>query len=130
MAFAWWPCNSEKALSLAAAGLVHAAGVHLCDLADQRYNTKQARLMLGGKGLSAEVTAFSAWREGLVLAPGLAGSVSGVGDLVRLGLRVVNREPGSEARQVLDRELLRLGLEPAALPGYDATQCGEHVTTL
>jgi putative molybdopterin biosynthesis protein len=28
VAFAWWPCGSGEALRLAAAGLVHAAGVH------------------------------------------------------------------------------------------------------
>src|SRR5256884_7220219 len=28
LAFAWWPCGSGEALRLAAAGLVHAAGVH------------------------------------------------------------------------------------------------------
>src|SRR5207344_2993821 len=28
LAFAWWPCGSAEALRLAAAGLVHAAGVH------------------------------------------------------------------------------------------------------
>ena len=31
VAFAWWPCGSLEALRLAAAGLVHAAGVHLRD---------------------------------------------------------------------------------------------------
>ena len=28
VAFAWWPCGNGEALRLAAAGLVHAAGVH------------------------------------------------------------------------------------------------------
>jgi molybdate-binding protein/transcriptional regulator with XRE-family HTH domain len=123
VAFAWWPCGSEQALRLAADGLVHAAGAHLRDPSGE-YNTGQVSGLLGGQG--AEIVGFSAWREGLALAPRLAGDVSGVGDLARLGLRVVNREAGSEARQVLDRELLRLGLEPAALPGYD-TRVGGHL---
>jgi molybdate-binding protein/DNA-binding XRE family transcriptional regulator len=122
VAFAWWPCGSEQALRLAAAGLVHAAGAHLRDRAGDGYNAQQARRLLGGCG--AEVIGFSAWREGLVLAPGLAGAVSGVADVARLGLRLVNREAGSEARQVLDRELVRLGLEPAALVGYDSRAQG------
>ena len=103
---------------------MHAAGAHLRDQAGGAYNTGQARRLLGGEG--ADVIGFTAWREGLALAPRLAGQVSGVSDLARLGLRVVNREPGSEARQVLDRELLRLGLEPGALPGYD-TRAGGHL---
>jgi hypothetical protein len=28
VAFAWWPCGSGEAIRLAAAGLVHAAGMH------------------------------------------------------------------------------------------------------
>lgn len=124
VAFVWWPCGSEQALKLAARGLVHAAGVHLRDQAGEGYNTGQARSLLGGQG--AEVIGFSAWREGLALASGLDGQVSGVADVARLGLRLVNREAGSEARQVLDRELLRLRLTPAALTGYD-TQTRGHL---
>jgi putative molybdopterin biosynthesis protein len=120
VAFAWWPCASEQALKLAADGLVHAAGAHLRG-EDGAYNTAPAAALLGG---GAEVIGFTAWREGLALAPRLAGKVSGVSDLARLGVRVVNREAGSEARQVLERELLTLGLEPAALAGYDTTATG------
>jgi putative molybdopterin biosynthesis protein len=121
VAFAWWPCASEQALRLAADGLVHAAGAHLRG-EDGEYNTAHAAALLGGDG--AEVIGFTAWREGLALAPRLAGKVSGVSDLARLGVRVVNREAGSEARQVLERELLILGLEPDDLAGYDTTATG------
>jgi molybdate-binding protein/DNA-binding XRE family transcriptional regulator len=121
VAFAWWPCGSEQALRLAADGLVHVAGAHLRG-ADGQYNTTQAGTLLGGDG--AQVIGFAAWREGLALAPRLDGRVAGVSDLARLGARLVNREAGSEARQVLDREILTLGLDPAALPGYDTTATG------
>jgi molybdate-binding protein len=36
----------------------------------------------------------------------------------------VNREEGSEARHVLDREARRLGIDPAAIPGYDTRATG------
>jgi len=52
--------------------------------------------------------------------------VTGLADVARLGLRLVNREEGAEARHVLDRELARLGLEPGQLPGY-ATQATGHL---
>jgi putative molybdopterin biosynthesis protein len=120
VAFAWWPCGSEQALRLAADGLVHAAGAHLRG-ADGEYNTGQAASLIGA---GAEVVGFTAWREGLALAPRLAGQVSGVRDLARIGVCMVNREPGSEARQVLDRELLAHGLEPDALAGYDTMATG------
>jgi molybdate-binding protein len=119
VAFAWWPCGSAEALRLAAAGLVHAAGVHLRD-ARGGYNTAAARELPGG----AEVVGFTAWREGLVTRPELARSVTGLDEIARRKLRLVNRENGAEARRVLDRERMRLGLDPAELPGYDTRAAG------
>jgi putative molybdopterin biosynthesis protein len=119
VAFAWWPCGSREALRLAAAGLVHAAGVHLRD-ADGGYNATAASHLPGG----AEVVGFTAWREGLVLRPELAPVITGVDSLVKDGRRVVNREAGAEARRLLDRELSRLGIDRAELPGYDTRAAG------
>jgi putative molybdopterin biosynthesis protein len=50
----------------------------------------------------------------------------GVGDVARRGLRLVGREPGAEARAVLDRELAGLGIEAGQLPGY-GTQVTGHL---
>jgi molybdate-binding protein len=121
VAFAWWPCGSQEALRLAAAGLVHAAGVHLRD-ADGGYNATAASHLPGG----ADVVGFTAWREGLVLRPELVPFISGVDSLVKDGRRVVNREAGAEARRLLDRELGRLGIDRAELSGYDTRAAG-HV---
>jgi putative molybdopterin biosynthesis protein len=120
VAFAWWPCASSEALRLAADGLVHVAGAHLRDQ-DGDYNTGPASELLRG---GAEVIRFCSWREGLVLRPELADCLSGVGDLPASGLRLVNRDPGSEARRVLDRELAEHGIDPAGLPGYDTRATG------
>ena len=70
----------------------------------------------------AEVVGFASWREGLVVRPGA--EVRGLDDVARQGLRLVNREPGAQARTLLDRERLRLGLEPSQLPGYDSLAAG------
>ena len=110
--FAWWPCGNGEALRLAAAGLVHAAGVH--------QPGDEAELPDG-----AEVVGFTSWREGLVIRP--ATRITGLDDAARQGLRLVNREPGAQARRLLDRELARLGLDPAepgVLPGYDSQAAG------
>jgi molybdate-binding protein/DNA-binding XRE family transcriptional regulator len=114
LAFAWWPCGSGEALRLAAAGLVHAAGVH-------RVGPGEGRDTSGIPG-GAEVVGFASWREGLVVRPGA--QVRGLDDVARQGLRLVNREPGAQARTLLDRERLRLGLEPSQLPGYDSLAAG------
>lgn len=107
--FAWWPCSSGEALELAERGLVHVAGTHADGF----------RVPDG-----AEVVGFSAWREGLVLHPSLADKVSGLEDVATLGIRLVNREPGAEARRVLDAEIERLGLDRADLVGYDTRATG------
>jgi putative molybdopterin biosynthesis protein len=120
VAFTWWPCGSSEALRLAAEGLVHVAGAHLRDF-DGDYNTGPASDLLGG---GAEIVHFCSWREGLVLLPERAGDIAGVGDLPGSGLRLVNRDPGSEARRVLDRELASAGISPAQVPGYDTRAMG------
>lgn len=120
VAFAWWPCGSSEALRLAACGLVHVAGAHLRD-DDGDYNTGPASEQLAG---GAEIIRFCSWREGLVLRPSMAGGITGVGDLPGSGLRLVNRDAGSEARRLLDRELGAHGIAPASLPGYDTAATG------
>jgi molybdate-binding protein/DNA-binding XRE family transcriptional regulator len=120
VAFSWWPCPSQEALRLAGAGLVHAAGAHLRGSSGD-YNTGPARELLHQ---GAEVVGFCSWREGLVLRPEIAGGVSGVADVARRGLRLVNREPGSEARSVLDRELADRGIDAGRLPGYGTRATG------
>ena len=114
LAFAWWPCGSAGALRLAAAGLVHAAGVH-------RVGPREGDDTSGIPG-GAEVVGFASWREGLVVRPGAG--VRGLDGVARQGLRLVNREPGAQARTLLDRERLRLGLEPSQLPGYESLAAG------
>ena len=83
--------------------LVHAVSVHRVGPGE---GDDSARASPGG----AEVVGFASWREGLVVRPGAG--VRGLDDVARQGLRLVNREPGAQARTLLDRERLRLGLEP------------------
>jgi molybdate-binding protein/DNA-binding XRE family transcriptional regulator len=130
LAFAWWPCGSGEALRLAAAGLVHAAGVHRAGpagpagpagSAGSAGRPAAARAEAGIPG-GAEVVGFASWREGLVVRSGA--QVRGLDDVARQGLRLVNREPGAQARTLLDRERQRLRLDPAELPGYDSRAAG------
>jgi molybdate-binding protein/DNA-binding XRE family transcriptional regulator len=136
LAFAWWPCGSGEALRLAAAGLVHAAGVHRVGPAGPAAPSGPARHPgpsgpLAGSADTAdaadipggaEVVGFTSWREGLMVRPGTR--VRGLDDVARQGLRLVNREPGAQARALLDRERLRFRLDPAELPGYDSRVAG------
>lgn len=119
--FTWWACGSAEALRLAAAGLVHVAGAHLRGRGGE-YNTGPAREWL--KRQRAEVVGFTSWREGLVLRPDLADSVTSLADVAGQSLRLVNREEGSEARRVLDREAARLGVAVRSLAGYASRASG------
>jgi len=118
--FLWWPCASQEALRLAAAGLVHAAGAHLRGRSGD-YNTGAARELLRD---GADVIRFCSWREGLVLRREHAARVGDVAGVVSASLRLVNREPGAEARRVLDRELARLGVSGPSLAGYHTSATG------
>ena len=117
VAFAWWPCGSAAALRLARQGLVHAAGVHT-----QGDSGEAGQPLPDGAG----VVGFTAWREGLAVRPDLKSVVTGLDAIARHRLRIVNREPGAEARRLLDAELKRLGLDGGDLPGY-GTQAAGHL---
>ena len=45
-------------------------------------------------------------------------------DVAEGGLRLVNREPGAEARILLDRAMDDAGIEGSLLPGYDTRADG------
>jgi putative molybdopterin biosynthesis protein len=99
---------------------VQVAGAHLRGPSGD-YNTGPAGELLRD---GADVIGFCSWREGLVIRPELAAQVDDVAGVVSARLRLVNREPGSEARHVLDRELARIGLSGPDLAGYDTTAAG------
>jgi putative molybdopterin biosynthesis protein len=120
MSFLWWPCASQEALALAGDGLVHVAGAHLRGPSGD-YNTAPAAEFLPDGG---EVIGFCSWREGLVLRPELTGQVGDLTDVAAAGLRLVNREPGAEARRLLDRELARHHIAPGELVGYHTRATG------
>jgi putative molybdopterin biosynthesis protein len=129
VAFAWWPCGSAAALELARQGLVHAAGVHAGDTAQRKHGVRaRGDDDADGRQLpeGAAVVGFTGWREGIALRPELSSVVTGLDSIARNRLRIVNREPGAEARRLLDAERLRLGLEAEDLPGYD-TQAAGHL---
>jgi molybdate-binding protein len=117
VAFAWWPCGSTAALRLARQGLVHVAGVHT-----QGDSGEAGQPLPDG----ADVVGFTAWREGLAVRPDLKSVVTGLDAIARHCLRIVNREPGAEARRLLDAERQRLGLDAGDLPGY-GTQAAGHL---
>jgi molybdate-binding protein len=70
------------------------------------------------------VFTFARWEEGLVVAPGNPKGVRKVEDLARRSVRLVNREPGSGSRALLDALLAKAGLDARKIQGYDRVAYG------
>jgi putative molybdopterin biosynthesis protein len=98
-------------------GLCHLAGSHLLDPATGAYTLPYVDRLLPGRDLA--VVRLTHREQGLIVAPGNPLELAGIEDLVRPGLRYVNRQRGAGTRVLLDHELARRGIEPAAVHGYE-----------
>ncbi|GEL19686.1 molybdopterin biosynthesis protein [Pseudonocardia asaccharolytica] len=98
-------------------GLCHVAGSHLLDPATGEYTLPFVDRLLGA-GPEVAVVRLVHRDQGLIVAPGNPLGLSDVADLTRPGLSYVNRQRGAGTRALLDHELARRGIEPAAVSGY------------
>ncbi len=112
----WIPASSARALAALARGRVHVAGTHLRP-PDDPTGVRAIRRALGRT--RARVVSLARWVEGLVLAPGNPRRIRSPEDLLRRGVRIVNRDAGAGSRAVLDRWLQRAGVDPRRIAGYD-----------
>jgi molybdate-binding protein/DNA-binding XRE family transcriptional regulator len=115
------PASSQAALAAVAKGETHAAGVHLRDPASGDYNVVAARATFGNRPF--RVVNFARWELGLASRKGRP-PINSVEELMRPGLRLVNRPPGSGARAVLDETLGANGVHPARIEGYQDLAAG------
>lgn len=118
----WTFANSTRALERLARGEVHAAGLHLYDVASGEYNTPYVRRALGGR----DVLLFNlgVWDEGLIVRPEMKDRIRSAADLADPGVRIINREAGSGARLVLEEALVAARVPVEALSGYQDFACG------
>jgi putative molybdopterin biosynthesis protein len=108
--------NSSQALELVRNGCVHIAGSHLRDEATGESNLPHVRKLFP-RG-TAVVFTFAVWEEGIVVAKGNPKAIREIADLARKGVVMVNREPGSGSRSLLDSSLKRLGIASSKVKGY------------
>lgn len=122
--FLWLGCSSMAALAALAAGRTHLAGIHLTDDSSGEANVPDVRR----HEIPATIvlTTLGRWEAGLVVAAGNPKRIRGVADLGRRGLRIAVREPGSGARRLLERDLLRAGLS-RQLADAAPTVVGSHL---
>lgn len=120
--------SSRNSLQKLAAGHAHLAGTHMHNTAHGEGNLLLAREMLPDTGFT--IMAFSHIEEGLMVAPGNPRGIRSLADLEGGGIRIVNREPGAALRSLLDEHLLRLGIPPTSVAGYEDQSTTHHESAL
>ncbi len=114
--------NSSQSLGLLKQSLIHVAGTHLRDEATGESNLPAVRKQFP-KG-SVAVISYAIWQEGIVIARGNPKSIKSIDDLARRDVKIVNREPGSGARLLLDSNLQKAGIASQAVKGYQEITTG------
>jgi molybdate-binding protein len=116
------PASSQLALDWLKEGKVHIAGSHLQDPDSTEFNLPLIRRQFANKDMA--VVTFARWEEGFVVASGNPRHVKRIADLHRKNVRIVNREPGSGSRGLLDALLHGAGLHPMNVRGYERVAYG------
>ena len=119
------PASSRLALEWLKQGKVHIAGSHLEDPKSSEFNLPFVRRRFAGRDIA--VVTFASWEEGFVVLPGNPKRIRTVEDLGRKDIAVVNREPGSGSRSLLDSLIRSSGMKAKAIRGYARIAFG-HVS--
>jgi putative molybdopterin biosynthesis protein len=97
-------------------GVCHLAGSHLLDTEDGSYNVSYIKKLLPDIGIT--LVRLVERDQGLIIRRGNPKKIESIGDLVREGIRFINRPGGSGTRILLDYKLKQLGIDPAGIDGY------------
>ena len=96
--------------------LCHIAASHLLQENEQEYNFGFAREELGQV---PGIINFCKREQGILVAKGNPKKITGIPDLGRPGIRIVNRPVGTGTRLLLDTGLRKAGIDGARIEGYD-----------
>jgi putative molybdopterin biosynthesis protein len=119
----WLPVGSRAALEALARGVIHVAGIHLQDPGSGAYNEPWIRRLVPFR---VARIGFAEWEQALLVARGNPLGLGSVADLARPLLRLVNREPGSGSRALLERCLGEAGVPPEGVSGFGETAARGH----
>ena len=95
--------------------LCHIASSHLLQEDEEEYNFEYAFQELDSM---PAVVNFSRREQGILVAEGNPKNISGVADLAKPGMRMVNRPLGTGTRLLLDREFKKAGIQGEKIKGY------------
>ena len=93
----------------------HIATSHLLQDDEEEYNFDFASRELP---VQPAVVNFCRREQGLVVSKGNPQGISGIADLGRAGIKIVNRPLGTGTRLLFDRELRKAGLKGEKIAGY------------
>jgi putative molybdopterin biosynthesis protein len=102
----------------------HLAGSHLLHPDSGEYNVDYVKQYLPERAIV--LVTLTRREQGLIIAPGNPKNVASLADLERRDVRYVNRQRGAGTRVLLDYRLEEMGIDPAAVQGYER----EEVTHL
>jgi len=98
-------------------GEAHLGGSHLLDPETGEYNLSYIRRYL--PGMDVALVTLAGREQGWMVPPGNPQGLSGWADAARPDVTLVNRQRGAGTRVLLDYELGKLGIDPAAVRGYE-----------
>jgi putative molybdopterin biosynthesis protein len=98
-------------------GEAHLAGSHLLDTETGEYNVSYIRRYLPGQEIA--LVTLAGREQGWMVPPGNPKGLRVWADAARADVELVNRQRGAGTRVLLDYELSKLGIEPAAVRGYE-----------
>lgn len=92
------------------------AGSHILDEASGEYNVPILQRLFPGQALC--LVALAERQQGLIVPAGNPRGLAAWADLAQPGLRLVNRQPGSGTRTLLDHHLRREHIAAQSIAGY------------
>jgi molybdate-binding protein/DNA-binding XRE family transcriptional regulator len=112
------PClmGSTNALKALKRGEVHVAGIHLAEETSGAWKIPKLKATVGD--MDCLIVTFAHWEEGFIVRQGNPKGIRTVSDIAKPSVRIVNREIGSGARRLLDRQLAASGIKPNNVKGY------------
>ncbi len=108
--------GSSLALAALKRGEVHAAGIHLAEEVSGAWRLPDLRKFVGDMDLI--VVTFAHWEEGFIVRQGNPKKLRGIADIAKPTVKIVNRETGSGARRLLDKQMLANAINPKRVRGY------------
>ncbi len=112
-----WTMGSANALRALQRGEVHMAGLHLVDMKSGESNIPYLKRHLRGQDFIG--VHFASWVQGLLIQPGNPKRIRTVQDVIKPGVRLINREVGAGARFFLDALVENAGITRETIKGYD-----------